>query len=173
MKNNTRIVAECAALVCLALSLSYLEAVIPFSLLIPLPGIKPGLANIVTILALYRYSPKSAIMISMCRIFLSALLFGTVNSFVFSLFGAVLSFASLVVTAYASKGKMSFIGISVVSAVFHNMGQMAAALIMLHSLSILYYLPTLLISSLITGTLTGVILFLLPKSIFTKRSLSR
>lgn len=171
--NHSRNAADGAALVCCALALSYLEAIIPVSLLIPIPGFKLGLANIVVILAFYRNSPSCALSVSACRVVLSSLLFGSLASFAFSISGAAFSFASLLLTAYALRGKVSFIGVSVLSALAHNIGQAAAAVIMLRSFAVLFYFPALVISALITGIITGAVLLCLPERIFVRRSISR
>ena len=84
-----------AALLCIALAFSYLEAIAPISLVIPLPGIKLGLANIAVMLAFFCLSPIDAALVSFARIALSALLFGSPVSFFFSLCGGALAYLSL------------------------------------------------------------------------------
>lgn len=170
--NSTKTASEGAALLCIALCLSYLEAILPIQMLIPLPGFKLGLANIAIIVALYRYSFTLAISVSLCRVILSSMLFGSISSLIFSLFGATLSFISLVITAVFLKRKVSFIGISILSALFHNAGQLLGAVLVMGDTSPLFYCPPLFAASLITGGATGIILFILPKQIFTRRSFS-
>ncbi len=145
-------------LVALALALSYLENLIPP--IVPVPGVKVGLANSVTLLALYTLDKKSAAFISAVRVALSALLFGSAVSLIYSASGALLSF---VVMICAMKiGKNSIVGVSVVGAVFHNVAQVAAAAAVMESMGVLYYIAPLLISGtasgFVTGALSGVII---------------
>ena len=120
---STKKIALCGVLTALAMIFSYIESVIPVP--IPVPGIKLGVANIAVITILYVLGVKEAIVINLLRIALTALLFGNVNSFLFSISGAVLSLTIMIIMK-----KLDFfscIGVSVCGGVMHNVGQIIAA----------------------------------------------
>ena len=143
MKWTTRNIALCAVLAALALGLSTLEGLFPLSLIVPLPGVKLGLANIVTVFALYQLGAGAALAILLTR----------------CLLGGVT--AMLVMIALRRCRRLSVYGVSVGGAAAHNIGQMAAACITLGNTMVLGYLPFLLAVSLVTGTLTGFVAGLL------------
>ena len=155
MKWNTKNLALCAVLTALALGLSALENLIPVNLLIPLPGVKLGLANIVTVFALYELGAFPALTILIARCFLGGLFAGNLNALLFSLMGGL--FSLLVMILLKGLPRLSLYGISIGGAAAHNIGQMAVAILTLGSTMILGYLPFLLIISLFTGALTGFI----------------
>ena len=157
-------VAESAALLVAALALSYVESLIPLSF-VPLPGFKLGLANIVTVIVFFRLSPLAAALISISRVVITSLLFTGVSSLMFALSGAVLSFIILIVLSFLLKDKISFIGISVVMALFHNAGQLIAASFLMKSAAVFTYFPALCLSSLICGCITGAILCAMPDAV--------
>lgn len=160
-----RRMAYCAAMLCAALAFSYLEAIFPISLLIPLPGVKLGLANIAVMLAFFCLSPADAAIVSFVRIFLSALLFGSPVSFVFSFFGGALAYLTLFFSKMLlRRGKMSFIGASVLSSEAHSFGQIGAAML-LYGAGAFFYLPVILLASGAVGALVGLLLNILyPKT---------
>ena len=144
MKIKTRELTLCAVLAALALALSYMESFFPLALIVPLPGVKLGLANIVTLYALYAIGFPSALAILLVRCTLGALFAGNASA--------------LFVMALLSKSKkLSIFGVSIAGAAAHNCGQVCAALITLGSTAPLYYLPFLLLVSLFTGALSGLI----------------
>lgn len=137
----------------LALIFSYVETLIPVH--IGIPGIKLGLANLVILIVLYKMGVKEAYTLSVVRVVLAGFIFGNLFSIVYSLAGGLLS---LTVMAFLKKfGKFSLIGISIAGGVFHNVGQLIMAAIVLESLSIGYYFPVLLISGMVTGLLIGIV----------------
>lgn len=154
-----------AAMLCAALAFSYLEAILPLSLIIPLPGVKLGLANLAVMLAFFCLCPADAALISASRIFLSALLFGSPVSFIFSLFGGALSYFSMFLTRPLIKhGRMSFVGASVVSSALHSLGQICAAAL-LYGVGAFMYLSVILIFGTFFGALIGLLLNILyPKT---------
>ena len=155
MKLTTRQLTLCAVLTAMALALSYLENFFPLSLAIPVPGIKLGLANIVTVFALYALGPGQALMILFARCLLGSLFAGNVNALLFSLLGG---FAAMAVMIGLSRmRRLSVYGVSIGGAAAHNCGQVAAAVLTLGNTAPLYYLPVLLGVSLFTGALTGLI----------------
>ena len=144
MKLTTKQLTLCAVLTALALALSYLENFFPLSLAIPIPGIKLGLANIVTVFAL---------LILAGRCLLGAVFAGNMNALIFSLLGGFS--AMLVMIGLSRCRKLSIYGVSIGGAAAHNCGQIAAACLTLGSGAPLYYLPILLGASLVTGAVTG------------------
>jgi len=144
-----------AVLVALALVLSIAEHWIPLDLIVPVPGIKLGLANIVTLFALLRLhvSDAAAILIVRC------LMIGVINgpmTMLFSLSGGLTALLLMWLLAHWEDRVFSVIGISLAGAAAHNIGQVAMAGLVLHEpLLLVTYLPILLLTSLAAGTLTG------------------
>ena len=160
MKIKTRELTLCAVLSALALALSYMESFFPLMLLVPLPGVKLGLANIVTLYALYAIGFPSALAILFVRCTLGALFAGNASALLFSLLGGLS--ALLVMALLSGAKKLSIFGVSIAGAAAHNCGQVCAALITLAvepsvMSAALYYLPFLLLVSLFTGALSGLI----------------
>ena len=122
---------------------------------INVPGVKLGLSNICVIVALYITDWKSTFAISLIKSFVCGILFWGIGGTVYGVAGAVLSFIAM---ALIKKSKMlGVIGVSVVGAVFHNLGQLIALFIMSGSFSFIYYLSVLGIAAVITGAVTGTI----------------
>ena len=154
MKLNTRSIALCAVLTALALGLSTLENLFPVTLVVPLPGVKLGLANIVTVFALYELGAVPALTILTARCLLGGIFAGNLSALLFSLLGG---FTAMLVMIVLKRCKgLSIYGVSIGGAAAHNCGQIAAACLTLGSTAPLYYLPILLGASLITGAVTGV-----------------
>lgn len=140
-------------LICLALVLSYTERLIPLQAVIPLPGVKLGLANIVTLLALYLLGPKSAFTVLILRCILASAFGGGITGFLFSVTGGLLAMA--VMTIARRIPGLSIYGVSILGAAFHNIGQIIMAMLLMQSLYVAAYLPYLLGVAIITGFLTG------------------
>ena len=155
MKLTTKQLTFCAVLTAMALALSYLENFFPLSLAIPIPGIKLGLATIVTMFALYALGPGQALMILLARCLLGAVFAGNMNALIFSILGGVT--AMLVMIGLSHWRRLSVYGVSVGGAAAHNCGQVAAAILTRGITAPLYYLPILLGVSLFTGARTGLI----------------
>lgn len=151
--NRIKKLAIGSALTALALIFSYVEFLLPIS--IGIPGIKLGLANIVIVIALYTLGTSYAFAINIVRIILSALLFGSMYSFVYSLAGGLLSFVVMYIL-YRCK-VFSIVGVSMGGGVFHNMGQLMASAVVLQSPKIFSYFPVLCISGIITGIFIGIV----------------
>ena len=159
MKLTTKNLALCAVLTALALGLSTLENLFPVSLLVPLPGVKLGLANIVTVFALYQLGAVPALVILVARCLLGSLFAGNASALLFSLMGGI--GAMLVMIALRRVRGLSVYGVSIAGAAAHNIGPIGAAMIVLGGTAVLGYLPVLLGVSLLTGTLTGFVASLL------------
>jgi len=142
-----------AILASLALIFSYLEFLFPLSL--GIPGIKPGLANIVVVVALYKLGSRTALMVNLTRILLAAALFGSVFSGLYALSGGLVSFA--VMTALRKTNLFSTAGVSMAGGVFHNLAQLTVAALIVESTLILYYFPLLLLAGMAAGLLNGVL----------------
>ena len=127
MKLSTKELTLCAMLTAMALGLSYLENLFP--VLIPVPGVKLGLANIVTLFALYALGPGQAMLILLGRCMLGAVFAGNMNAMIFSVLGGVT--AMLVMILLSRSKKLSVYGVSIGGAAGHNCGQIAAAMITL------------------------------------------
>ena len=137
----------------LALIFSYVESLIPFNF--GIPGIKLGLANLIIIIALYKMSVKEAYVLSVVRVVLAGFIFGNLFSIIYSLAGGLLS---LTVMVFLKKSeKFSLFGISMMGGVFHNVGQLIVAIIVLENMNIIYYMSVLLVSGLITGFVIGIV----------------
>lgn len=132
--------------------LGYLESLLPS--FFGVPGIKPGLANIPVIVALFILDWRLAASMSFVRILLSGLTFSGMFACIYSLAGAFLSL--LVMLALKKTRRFSTIGLSIAGGVAHNLGQIIVAWIVLGS-SVLYYFPVLVISGILAGALTGFI----------------
>ena len=153
MKNiSVRTVAKLGLLLALALALGYFESLLPVS---GIPGIKLGLSNTVLLYALYLVDRRSAWVLMVLKVVLSGLLFGGVNAMIYSFAGGVLSLTAMILMKKIKS--LSIIGVSISGAVMHNVGQVLAACFMVSSAAVLSWLPVLLVSSVVTGTVTGVI----------------
>lgn len=137
----------------LALIFSYVESLIPFH--IGIPGVKLGLANLVIVIAMYKMDKKQVYLLSVTRVVLAGFMFGNLFSIVYSLAGSLLSLT--VMYGLKRKGTFSIMGISMAGGVFHNIGQLIVAMIVLESLNLVYYASVLLISGLLTGIVIGII----------------
>lgn len=152
---KTQDLTRCAILTALALGLGYLENLFPLSLAIPLPGVKLGLANIVTLFALYVLGPVQAVMILSARCLLGSVFAGNLNALIFSAFGGFAAMGMMILLSHVPG--LSLYGVSTGGAAAHNTGQVAAAVLTLGNAGPLWYLPVLLGVSLFTGALTALI----------------
>lgn len=150
-------IALCGLLTSLALVLSLVERWIPLNLIVPIPGIKLGLANIVTLFALTTMRKREAVAILLCRVVLASIFAGSITSFLFSLFGGFLSLGVMAGLLRRQDSWFSFYGISAAGAAAHDIGQIVAAIIVLGTFDVLGYLPLLLISAIPMGLITGLL----------------
>lgn len=139
--------------VALAFVLSFFESLVPVN--IGVPGVKPGIANVVVLAALYLLPKRDAFFISMVRILISGLVFSGAFSLVYSFAGGLLSFF-VMITAMKCRD-LSITGVSVLGALSHNAAQILVAAIVMNTYRIAYYLPVLLISAAIAGVAVGVL----------------
>lgn len=150
---KTKTITHLGLLVALAFIFSYIETLIPINL--GIPGAKIGLANLVIIVALYTIGTKNAFILSVVRIVLVGFTFGNLSSMFYSLAGGMLSF--LVMVAAKKTNKLSMTGVSVLGAVFHNVGQIIVAIFVVRTMEIIYYLPLLMLFGIVAGILIGVL----------------
>lgn len=137
----------------LALIFSYVETLIPVNL--GIPGVKLGLANLIIVVALYKMRLSEAYLLSVVRVLLAGFIFGNYFSIIYSLAGGLLS---LTVMALLKKwGGFSLQGISIAGGVFHNIGQLIVAAVVVETFSVTYYFPVLLVAGLITGLVIGIV----------------
>lgn len=163
MRSRADKVAYCALFIAFGMILSYIEAIIPLNLVIPFPGFKLGLANITVMVAFFTLGFSYAIPVALCRIGLTALLFGSVTSFYFSLFGGIMTLLTLFAHRLILHRFNGVIGLSVLCAAMHNLGQCIACATLFGGYVLSFYLPYLLIFSLITGSVTAILVFSLTK----------
>lgn len=161
MSEKTKKLTFLALSVTLALILSYLESLLP-PIVATIPGIKLGLPNLVIICLLYRYGVKEAATVSLLRLTAVFLLFGNPLTSVYSLAGAALSLTLMAI--FKRLALFSTVGVSVVGAVMHNLGQILVAILLFDSLEIGYYMLILTI----TGTVAGICIGLAAARLHTR-----
>jgi heptaprenyl diphosphate synthase len=152
-----------AKLTALAIGLHMIEAVIPS----PLPGVKPGIANIVTLFVLYQYGFATAAWVSLLRVFASSLLLGQFLSptFILSLSGALLSLSVLYVAQHLPKKYFSAVSLSILAAFAHIAGQLIIVrLWLIPHTGIVYLIPFFALAALMFGLINGLIAIKLLKS---------
>ena len=149
---NARRLTRLALLTGIALTIFVVEAQLPP--LAPIPGIKPGLANIVTVWALFTLGPLDALLILLARILLASMYAGQVMALLYSLCGGLLSYAvSLAARRLVSDRQLW--AVSILGGIAHNVGQLLAATAVLGTGAVWYYAPVLGISGLLAGAFTG------------------
>lgn len=152
-KDTARKVALYGILIALAMVMSFVESLIPVP--IPVPGIKLGLANLVTITGLYLVGIPGTICVTVLRVVLVGFSFGNPYSMIYGLSGSILS---LFVMAMAKKYQwFSQVGISILGGVFHNIGQIIFAAMIVRTAGVFVYLPALLLAGSIAGTVIGIL----------------
>uniref|UniRef100_UPI004057201B Gx transporter family protein n=1 Tax=Acetatifactor sp. TaxID=1872090 RepID=UPI004057201B len=141
-----------ALLTTFAMIIFTIESAIPS--LVPIPGIKLGLANIITLVTLQLYFPKETFLVMLARILLSTLLFGQAMSLLYSLVGGLSCFAAMILIHRLLQKQFLYLT-SIVGAIFHNLGQLLVAYLLTEVPGVLAYLPFLLLSGIVTGLFTG------------------
>ena len=158
---STSFIARVGLMAALALIFSYVEAIIPYD---PgIPGIKLGIANVVTVIALYKFGIKDAAAVSVIRIVIAGLLFNGLFGMIYSLVGACVSLAGMI--ALKKTGLFSVVGVSMAAGVLHNFGQLLIAAALIEDLRIFFYFPVLMFSGIAAGILVGIASTLILKSL--------
>ena len=158
---NNKKIAFLGLFVALAFVLSYIEFLLPLS--IGIPGAKIGLANLVVMVTLYTMGEREAISLSLIRVVLVGITFGNMSMMIYSLAGAVLSLLAMLLAR--KTGKFSIGGVSVVGGVFHNIGQIIVAMLVLETDSLFYYLPFLIIVGTVSGVVIGLVAGLITERV--------
>lgn len=160
-RSKTHRMVLIALLTALAIALMAVERMIPFS--VAVPGVKLGLANVVTLTALYLFNWRDTLTIVLMRTLLGSLILGSFSAFMFSLGGALLAFAIMGILVTFLPRLFSTVGVSICGAVAHNVGQLLVAALVVQNLRIVSYLPVLLVAAVGTGIITGYTVTLLLK----------
>ncbi len=158
---NTKKLTLLSLSVALSLILSFIESQVPP--FVAIPGIKLGLSNVVTVFLLYTYGIYEAGAVSLIRVLLSSLLFGTPVTLLYSLAGAVVSFA--VMALLKPLPVFNEISVSTVGGVFHNAAQITVACIVMENAAIASYLPVLIFSGTLAGVGVGILSGILVKKL--------
>ena len=165
MRNNTQKLTTLAMMTSFALILSYVESRIPA--FVAIPGVKVGLANIAVIFVLYKLGTKAAIVISLVRVVIVSMLFGSSVSLIYSLMGAIFSLTVMILLKKLTPLKE--VTVSVSGGIMHNVGQIVAASFLLETNVVVYYLPFLILSGTIAGIVIGAAAALLIKRVKIKK----
>lgn len=139
----------------IAIILHYIESLFPLP--VAIPGIKPGISNVVSLVALYLFGPGSAAFIMILRVFMTSFLYSGLSGFIFSLAGGISAISFMVVIWRLKDKGFGIVGASVAGGIFHNAGQLLAASFVLGTFTVLSYLPVLIISGIVTGFSTGIL----------------
>jgi len=156
---KTKKVAFLSMCIALSMILSYFESLIPP--LVAVPGVKVGLPNIVMVFMLYKIGAKETAIVSIIRVILVGLLFGSPLSMIYSLAGAALSLIGMIILKKTNL--FAPVTVSVVGGILHNIGQIATACFVMETAEIAYYLPVLFISGTIAGIIIGYVAALILK----------
>lgn len=143
-----------ALLTAISLVVWVIEAQIPAPL--PVPGVKLGLASVVTLTAMLLLGKREALAVLLVRVFLSCLFAGSFSAILFALTGGVLSWAVMALTVGLFSKRLLWV-VSVFGAMAHNAGQLFAAVLVTKTASLLVYAPALALAAIVTGAFTGVI----------------
>lgn len=149
---KTKKLARMALLTAIALIIFMVEAQIPAP--IPIPGVKLGLANIVTVYAMFALSPGDTLAILLCRVFLGSVFSGQLMTLFYSLGGGLLCWLVMLFLRRVLTGKQIWVA-GVFGAMFHNIGQIAVAILLTRTPALVTYLPVLTVSGILTGAFTG------------------
>lgn len=152
---TTQRMTRLALLTAAAAVLGYFDNILSSAMLLP-TGIKLGLANTVLLYAIYLLGPSSSVILMGLKVVLTGLMSGNLASaFLFSMGGGALSLAMMLLVRALGKDSVSIVGVSVVGAVFHNVGQLLVASFVVQTMPLMVYIFPLLIAAIITGILTG------------------
>lgn len=158
---KSRKIALYGLFIALAFIFSYIESLFPIPF--PVPGIKLGLANLVVIIVIYGIGVKEAFVLSMIRILLVGFTFRDPSTLIFSFAGGFLSW--LMMTVFLKLKLFSMVGVSIIGGIAHNIGQIIVAIIYVNNMGMLYYLPVLMVSGVISGTLIGILAAVILKGL--------
>lgn len=149
---TTKKLTRLALLTAIALTIFMVELQIPSP--VPVPGVKLGLSNIVTLYCLFAYGPVSALGVLVCRVVLGAVFSGRITAIAYSLAGGLLSLGVSCLMRRIVTERQLWV-VSVLGGIFHNAGQILAAMVITGTPSIAVYFPVLAISGMLAGLFTG------------------
>lgn len=158
---KTRRLVLTAMLTGIALVIFIVEQQIPIP--IPIPGIKPGLANIVTLFTLSVLGRREAFAVTLLRILLGCIFSGGISAAIYSISGGLCSFAAMCIAHHVLKDELLW-AVSAIGGAAHNIGQIAAAWAVTRTSGVLLYLPALIISGIVTGIFTGLCAYYVLKN---------
>lgn len=153
MQSRTKKTTVLGLFIALSLIFSYIESIIPVPLFVP--GAKLGLPNTLILLVLYAYGTREALTVNCARILLAGFMFGNMFSIVYSLAGAIFSFGVMLLAKRVKIFPMK--AVSILGGVFHNIGQIIVAAFLVSGISVMAYLPILLVAGVITGLCNGIL----------------
>lgn len=156
---NTKQITQMGMLLSVSLVLGYLESLLP--VMVAVPGVKLGIANIVTMLVLYRMGGKQAFFIMLFRVVIAGFLYSGVAGIVYGFMGGIFCIAAM--SCLKRIPVFSMLGVSMAGAIFHNVGQIVTAFLVMDNAAILYYLPVLCISGVLAGFAVGFLSHLVIK----------
>ncbi len=154
--SKTRKITTMAMLFALAMVLSYMEGMLPPMPYLP-PGFKLGLSNIITMYTLFYMGKKQAFLIAILKSGFVLITRGGVSG-VLSLAGGISSLIVMIILAFVFKDKISYLLLSVMGAIFHNMGQLAVVTLIMVNTYALWYTPVLIVAGIVMGSVTGTLL---------------
>lgn len=153
--NKTFRIVFIGLLVSQALALYTVESMIPVPFIAP--GAKLGLANLITVVALYTLdSKKDVFLVILLRLLLATMIAGSLSTFIYSVAGAIFSYCAMILIKEILKDNVSIIGVSAAGAFFHNVGQLIVASVIVENIGIMLYLPILSIAGIATGIFIGI-----------------
>ncbi len=152
---DTRKLVLISVLVAQGMVLGYIEKMLPLPFIVP--GAKLGLANIITLTAIYFLTFRESTSVVLLRVILTAVTFGSLSSFLYSLSGGILSLIAMAAVLKVFKDELSLISVSIIGSICHNIGQLLVAAFIIHNVLIFTYLPILLIVAVPTGIFVGLV----------------
>lgn len=152
MRQFSNKIAIIGMLTALAMVLGYVETLIPINL--GIPGMKLGLANLIVIIAFYLFDVKMGVIVSLLRIVLIAMTFGSISMMFYSISGAALSLIGMILAKQIKS--FSMVGISIIGGIMHNIGQIICASLVVRTNGVFTYLPVLMIAGVVSGMLIGI-----------------
>ena len=150
---KTKKLAELSLLTATALIIFVVE--LRFPDILPIPGVKPGLANIITVYAVYKFSAGEAVMMLTSRVVLGAIFSTNLSALIYSASGAAFCLIGMLLVRRIIPKRFIWL-CSIIGAIFHNTGQIAAALLVTGTWAVLAYYPILIVAGTIAGLLTGI-----------------
>ena len=150
---KTKRLAELSMLTAVALIIFIIELRIPD--ILPVPGVKLGLANIISVYAVYRFNAKEVCLVVFTRVILGTVFSANFSAIIYSLAGAVLCLVGMLGVKKIIPQRYIWLS-SIIGAILHNTGQIVAAILIMRSFAVAVYYPMLIIAGCIAGMFTGI-----------------